>query len=168
MGFLVNDRKLKAAAGSMHQFCHEVREIFPGDVDDRVIEAATSYLYVSLVRDLFGHRFAAKLLKKLHTKLKYSTSAEVEGHIARITKHSEMMEKGLDMNAPDRSPEDIVRAHVLSVIDAMLADAGFKNPDREQSSKAYTKFEQAIKEMRSHLLGIKDQNYFLMKTRNVA
>ena len=73
MGFLVNDRKLKAAVASMHQFCHEVREIFPGDVDDRVVEAATAYLYVSLVRDLFGPRFAAKLQKKLHMRLKYST-----------------------------------------------------------------------------------------------
>jgi len=168
MGFLVNDRKLKAAAASMHQFCHEVREIFPGDVDDRVVEAATAYLYVSLVRDLFGHRFGSKLQKKLHTRLKYSTSAEVEGHIARITRDSGAMEKGLDTHAPERSPEDIVRAHVLSVIDAMLTDAGFKNPDREQAAKAYTKFEVAIKAMRSHLLGIKEQNYFLMKTRNVA
>ena len=168
MGFLGNDRKLKAAAASMHQFCHEVREIFPGDVDDRIVEAATAYLYVSLVGDLFGQRFAAKLQKKLHTRLKYSTSAEVEGHIARITKDAGAMEKGLDANSPDRSPEDIVRAHVLSVIDAMLTDAGFKNSDREQAAKAYTKFEVAIKTMRSHLLGIKDQNYFLMKTRNVA
>ncbi len=152
----------------MHQFCHEVREIFPGDVDDRVVEAATAFLYVSLVGDLFGHRFGTKLRKKLHSRLKYSTSAEVEGHIARITKHSGAVEKGLDKNAPERSPEDIVRAHVLAVIDAMLADAGFNNPDREQSAKAYTKFEHAIKEMRSHLLGIKDQNHFLMKTRNVA
>ncbi len=53
MGFLVNDRKLKAAIGSMHQFCHNVREIFPGDVDDRVVEASTAYLYMSLVHDLF-------------------------------------------------------------------------------------------------------------------
>ena len=168
MGFLVNDRKLKAAVGSMHQFCHEVREIFPGDVDDRVVEAATTYLYVRLVRGLFGPRFAAKLQRKLHTRFKYSTSAEVEGHIARITKDSGAMEKGLDAHSPDRSPEDIVRAHVLSVIDAMLTDAGFKNPDREQAAKAYTKFDVAIKAMRSHLLGIKEQNYFLMKTRNVA
>ncbi len=168
MGFLVNDRKLKAAVGSMHQFCHEVREIFPGDVDDRVVEAATAYLYVSLVGDLFGPRFGAKLQKKLHSRLKYSTSAEVEGHIARITKHAGAVEKGMDKNSPDRSPEEIVRTHVLAVIDAMLADAGFNNPDREQSATAYTKFEHAIKEMRSHLLGIKDQNHFLMKTRNVA
>ena len=78
------------------------------------------------------------------------------------------MEKGLDSNAQDRSPEQIVRAHVLSVLDAMLTDAGFKNLDREQAAKAYTKFEVTIKSMRSHLLGIKDQNYFLMKTRTVA
>ncbi len=168
MSFLVNDRKLTAAIGSMHQFCHNVREIFPGDVDDRVVEASTAYLYLSLVHDLFGSRVASKLHKKLHARLKYSNAAEVEGHIARIAKHSEGLEKGVDHASAERTAEEIVRAHVLAVIEAMLSDAGFKDADREQSAKAYTQFERAIKEMRSHLLAIKEQNNFLMKTRNVA
>ena len=168
MGFLINDRKLKAALGSMHQFCHNVREIFPGDVDDRVVEASTAYLYMSLVNDLFGSRFATKLQRKLHSRLKYTNAAEIEGHIARISKHSEGLEKGVDHASADRTAEQIVRAHVLAVIEAMLSDAGFKSADREQSAKAYIQFERAIKEMRSHLLAIKEQNNFLMKTRNVA
>lgn len=168
MGFLINDRKLKAALGSMHQFCHNVREIFPGDVDDRVVEASTTYLYMSLVQDLFGSRFAAKLQKKLHSRLKYSNAAEIEGHIARISKHSEGLEKVADNDSAERSAEEIVRAHVLAVIEAMLSDAGFKDTDSAQAAKAYIQFERAIKEMRSHLVGIKEQNNFLMKTRNVA
>ncbi len=168
MGFLVNDRKLKAAIGSMHQFCHNVREIFPGDVDDRVVEASTAYLYMSLVHDLFGSRFASKLQKKLHSRLKYSNAAEVEGHIARIAKHSEGLEKGMDNALSDRSAEEIVRAHVRAVIEAMLCDAGFKGLETDQAAKAYVQFERAIKEMRSHLVGIKEQNHFVMKTRNVA
>ena len=168
MGFLINDRKLKAALGSMHQFCHNVREIFPGDVDDRVVEASTTYLYMSLVHDLFGCRFATKLQKKLHSRLKYSNAAEIEGHIARISKHSEGLEKVADNASTDRSAEEIVRAHVLAVIEAMLSDAGFKDTDTEQAARAYIQFERAIKEMRSHLVAIKEQNNFLMKTRNVA
>ncbi|MCH7798853.1 MAG: hypothetical protein IID28_10480 [Planctomycetes bacterium] len=168
MGFLINDRKLKAALGSLHQFCHAVREIFPGEVDDRVVEASTAYLYMSLVHDLFGSRFASKLQKKLHSRLKYSNAAEIEGHIARISKHSEGLEKGMDDASADRSAEEIVRAHVLAVIEAMLCDAGFKSVGKEQAARAYIQFERAIKEMRSHLVGIKEQNHFLMKTRNVA
>jgi len=168
MGFLVNDRKLKAAALSMHQFCQEVREIYPGDVDDRVVEASTTFLYVSLVRDLFGPRFANKLQRRLRTLLKYSTAAEVGGHIARITVYSEGIEKRVRSFSDERSAEDIVRTHVLAVIEAMLSDAGFKGVSSEEAAKSYVKFEHAIKEMRKHLLGIKDQNHFLMKTRNVA
>ncbi|MHC4776806.1 MAG: hypothetical protein ACYTBR_16305 [Planctomycetota bacterium] len=156
MGLLVNDRKLKAAAFSMHQFCQEVRCIFPGDVDDRVIEAATVYLYVSLARDLFGHRFAIRLQKRLRGNLKYSTPAEVEGHVARIARQSESLERAAASQATERTP---------AVIEAMLADAGFQDPADEDARKAYIKFEAAIMVIRKHLVGIKEQNYFLMKSK---
>ena len=74
----------------------------------------------------------------------------------------------MDDASADRSAEEIVRAHVLAVIEAMLCDAGFKSVGKEQAARAYIQFERAIKEMRSHLVGIKEQNHFLMKTRNVA
>jgi hypothetical protein len=165
---LVNDRKLKAAAFSMHQFCQEVRQIFPGDVDDRIVEAATVYLYMSLARDLFGQRFANKLQKRLRGNLKYSTPAEVEGHVARITKRSEAMERAEAEKAGDRSAEELCRAHTAAVIDAMLDDAGFQDTDTDASKKAYIKFEEAIRVIRKHLVGIKDQNYFLMKSKSAA
>ena len=60
MGLFSKERKMKAAAASMHQFCQEVRHMFPGDVDDRVIEASTAYIYVKMTQDLFGNRFASK------------------------------------------------------------------------------------------------------------
>ena len=50
----------------------------------------------------------------------------------------------------------------------LISDAGFKNISPDETAKSYAKFENAIKEMRKHLLAIKDQNNFLMKTRNVA
>jgi hypothetical protein len=165
MGLLVNDRKLKAAALSMHQFCQEVRCIFPGDVDDRVIEAATAYLYVSLARDLFGHRFAIRLQKRLRGGLKYSTPAEVEGHLARIAKNSESLERAAASESAERTPEEVCRAHTTAVIEAMLADAGFKDFDSADGKKAYIKFEAAIMVIRKHLVGIKEQNHFLMKSK---
>ncbi len=166
---IVNDRKLKAAALSMHQFCQEVRCIFPGDVDDRVVEAVTAYLYLSLARDLFGHRFALRLQKRLRGNLKYSSPAEVEGHLARIAKHSECLERAAaSESADDRTPEEVCRAHTTAVIEAMLADAGFQTFDAADGKKAYIKFEAAIMVIRKHLVGIKEQNYFLMKSRPLA
>ena len=167
MALLINDRKVKAAANSMHQFCQQVRTIFPGEVDDRAVEAATAYLYISLVRDLFGNRFAVKLQRRLYARLKYSTPAEVEGHIARITKHSEVIERTED-NGVEDTPEEAVRAHVMSVIEAILSDAGFQGRDPEITRRAYVRFEEAVKEIRDHLLGIRDQNNFLMRTRAPA
>ena len=168
MGLLVNERKLKAAALSMHQFCQEVRAIFPGDVDDRVVEAATVYLYVSLARDLFGHRFAGRLQKKLHGNLKYSTPAEVEGHLARICRHAEGLEKAAVAKGGEGTPEELCRAHTEAVIEAMLANAGIQDFDPVEAKKAYIKFEEAIRAIRKHQVGIKDQNYFLMKTKPAA
>ena len=167
MGLLINDRKVKAAANSMHQFCQQVRTIFPGEVDDSVVEAATVYLYMSLVRDLFGNRFGGKLQRRLYERLKYSTAAEVEGHMARITKHADVIERSAP-RMPESSPEEVVRAHVMSVIEAMLSDAGFQGRDPEITRPAYVKFEEAIKEIRNHLQGIRDQNHFLMRTRAPA
>ncbi|MHC4219604.1 MAG: hypothetical protein ACYSU7_14270 [Planctomycetota bacterium] len=169
MSMMVNERKLKAAALSMHQFCQQVRHIFPGDVSDRMVEASTVYLYVSLARDLFGQRFATRLQKRLRGKLKYATPAEVDGHLGRITKQSEAVEKTLAAQKQgEQNAEEIVRAHVEAVIDAMLDDAGFKISDPEVGKKAYVKFEEAIREIRKHLMGVKDQNHFLMKNKPAA
>ena len=165
MGLLINERKVRAAAGSMHQFCQQVRAIFPGPADDRIVEAATVYLYLNLARDLFGHRFASRLLKKLARQLKYCSAREIEATITKIVKLSTAMEKAAADNGSNRSPEAIVRAHVVSVIEAMLTDAGFRGEDPELSSKAYEPFERAVMAIRKHLLGIKEQNYFLMRSK---
>lgn len=167
MSWMVNDRKLKAAIGSMHQLCQSVRAIFPGDVDDRVVEAVTLYLYTSLARDLFGPRFAAKLHKRLSVRLKYATAAEVEGHLARITKQSEAIQQAEESVSEDRSPEEMCRAHSSAVIASMLDDAGFNGRDPETHKKAYIKFDEAILEIRKHLIGIKEQNYFVMTPKSV-
>ncbi len=166
MGLLINDRKVKAAAGSMHQFCQPVRAIFPGSVSDGVVEAATIYLYMNLARDLFGLRFANKLQRKLRRSLKYGSAKEVEARISAIVRQSAALEKAAAMKGGSRSPDDVVRAHVVSVIEAMLNDAGFRGEDPEIARKAYEPFERTVKEMRRHLVGIKEQNSFLMRSKS--
>lgn len=166
MGFLTNDRKVKAAAGSMHQFCQPVRAIFPGSVSDSVVEAATIYLYVNLARDLFGLRYANKLQRRLRRTLKYSSAKEIEARIAAIVRQSAVLEKAAAVKGGgSRSPDDVVRAHVVSVIEAMLNDAGFRGEDPEIARKAYEPFERTVKDMRRHLMGIKEQNSFLMRSK---
>ncbi len=165
MGLFINDRKLKAAASSMHQFCQEVRTIFPGQADDRVVEAATAYLYAQLAHDLFGARFARKLSRKLRANLKYSTLAELEGRMAGIGRQVAAMEQTVSSAATGKSPEEIVRLHVSCTIEAMLTSAGFSGNDPEVGRKVYPRFEEVIRNMRKHLLGIREQNYFLMKSR---
>ncbi len=166
MGFLINDRKVKAAAGSMHQFCQPVRAIFPGPVSDKVVEAATIYLYMNLTRDLFGLRFANKLQRKLRRTLKYSSAKEVEARISAIVRQAGALEKAAaTKGGTSRSPDDVVRAHVVSVIEAMLNDAGFKGEDPEVARKSYEPFERTVKDIRRHLVGIKEQNSFLMRSK---
>ncbi len=165
MGLFINDRKLKAAASSMHQFCQEVRCIFPGQADDRVVEAATAYLYVQLAHDLFGVRFARKLSRKLRANLKYVTPAELEGRVAGIGRYVMAMEESVSSVASGKTPEEICRLHVSCTVEALLTSAGYNGNDQEVGRKAYPRFEEVIRNMRKHLLGIREQNYFLMKSR---
>src|SRR5262245_12647819 len=148
MGFLMMDRKVKAAAGSMHQFCQVVRGIFPGPVSDKIAEAATLYMYLNLTRDVFGLRFANTLQRKLRRKLKYCTAKEVEAHVVAIVRQASALEKAVAAKSGDKSPEEVVRAHVVSVIEAMLNDAGFRGEDPEISRKAYEPFERAVEDIR--------------------
>ena len=165
MGLFINDRKLKAAAGSMHQFCQEVRSIFPGPVDDPVVEASTAYLYVQLAHDLFGQRFAAKLVRQLRRGLKYATPAELDGRVAGIARHVTTMEQAMSSMTSGKSAEEICRMHVACTIEALLTSAGFNSGDPDASRNAFARFEGVIRDMRNHLLGIKAQNHFVMKSR---
>lgn len=168
MGLFGNDRKLKAAANSMHQFCQEVRHMFPGDVDDRVIEASTAYIYIQMAHDLFGHRFASRLQRRLRNQLKYATPAELEGRVAGITRHAEGLERAALQMSSDHSPEEICRLHTSCVIESLLVIAGFDVGKPEVTKTAYIRFEEIIQDIRKHLLGIKEQNYFLMRSRAPA
>ncbi len=88
--------------------------------------------------------------------------------MVRISRQAEVLEKAMAAHTQDRSPDEIVRNHVTAVIEAMLTDAGFRGHDPDTLKRAYPVFENAIKAIRSHLLGLKDQNRFLMKNRPAA
>ena len=164
MGWFINERKVKAAANSMHQFCQEVRSIFPGDTDDGVIESATIFLYVSLSRDLFGRRFAECLSTRLRDRLKYATVSEVKTRIARIARQADDLERAaVSVSSPRCSPQEKCRNHVTSVIESLLLEAGFRSDDPQLLKETYPRFEDVVRRLKSHLLGIKEQNAVMMK-----
>ena len=71
MGLFVSKAKLKAATYSMHQFCPNVKTIFPmSEVDEVVVEASTLFLYLQTARDVLGVRFARTLAEMLQQRLR--------------------------------------------------------------------------------------------------
>ena len=78
--------------------------------------------------------------------------------------HSEVLEQS--MANRHQTAEELCRTHVTSVMEAMLSDAGFEGNDPEVTRKAYGRFEAAIRDIRKHLIGIKEQNVFLLKSRS--
>ncbi len=163
MGWFINERKVKAAANSMHQFCQVVRSIFPGHTDDGVIESATIFLYVSLSRDLFGRRFAECLSTRLRDRLKYATLSEVETRVARIARQADDLEQAADSVSSPRSSQEKCRNHVTSVIESLLLEAGFRSDDPQLLKETYPRFEDVVRGLKTHLLGIKEQNAVMMK-----
>ncbi|MHC4429263.1 MAG: hypothetical protein ACYS0D_11790 [Planctomycetota bacterium] len=162
MGLILNQHKLRAAAGSMHQFCQEVRDLFPGPADDSAIEAATYYVYLNMSRDVFGGRFTGRMGRMIRSKLKYATPPEIKQRVARINRRTEARDKALDKVNGPRNVEDRCRSHVTSVIKALLAEAGFHGDDPEVLRAAYTRFEDVVRDVKRHLTGIKDQNRFVI------
>ena len=56
----------------------------------------------------------------------------------------------------------------MGTIKALLAEAGFPADDVEALRKSYGKFEHVIRDMRDHLMGIKEQNDFVLRKGGVA
>jgi len=55
-------------------------------------------------------------------------------------------------------------AHVTSVIRALLAEACPESDSREQVKAIFPRFEEAVRRIKNHLLGIKRQPRFVMKS----
>ncbi len=163
MGLMINKRKLDAAANSMHQFCQEVRSIYPGPAEDAAIEAATLFLYLQMSRDLFGPRFTTGLNRQLQQRLKYSNAPETKARITRIAQLADARERAMSAAGPYRDADEKCRGYVTSVLRALLVEAGYRDDDPELIRSTYATVEQVIRDMKKHLSGINEQNHFIFK-----
>jgi hypothetical protein len=138
MGLFIDPLKLKAAARSMQQFCPAVRNVFPGPVRDVVVEASTVFLYVLVCHQVFGKRF----------------TRELRGFVAAY-------EQSLAQYATDKDHE--FRERIRGLITVMFTEAGYPANDPQIVSDAFTPFETAMRAIKTHLTGIKQQNHFVLK-----
>ena len=161
MGFLIDKVKLKAASSSMQQFYATVRAVYPEAPDDAAVEAATAFLYVRLVNDVFDRRFAGKLRRRLPNHYKFASPVKIHESAGRIGRFNEVFLRKLQESgtpAPTQFAE-----HVRCLIRALLAEAGFPHDDEQLIREAFPRFENAVRRIKTHLTGIKKQNHFIMK-----
>lgn len=163
MPFMVNAHKLTAATGSMHQFCGAVRTVFPDLVDDRVVEAVTSFLYVRVAEEVFGKRFASALRAKVRDIYKFSDWTEVESRIARIEQNIDAFATHSATLDPALMAEEEFTRHIRSVIRALLLEAGSPWEDSNAVRHTFPRFENAVRRIKKHLEGIRSQSNFLIK-----
>lgn len=162
MNLLVDERKVKAAARSMHQFCPRVRSIFGRDVEDPVLETATLYLYVKVAREVFGRRFCDCLCGQLRSLLRSADEREAEQRVTRMAETAEAFRRVEEQMQPNASDEETFRILVRSAIRSMFAEDGRPGPDDEQLRDSFAQFEDAARRIKEHLTGIKRQNRFVM------
>ncbi len=163
MGFFIDKRKLTAAAGSTDQFLSVVRTIFGGDVDDQAVEAITIYVYSQLAQQIFGKRFATLLRRMLVCRPKFTTPTELTARLARIERRVAHFERAAREISPARTTQGKFENHIRSVVQSMLLEAGFRCDDAELVRETFQRFEEAVREIQRHLLGIKQQNYFVLR-----
>ncbi len=163
MGLFVDRRKLTAASRSMGQFLPVVRSIFRGDVSDQVVESAAVYLYTQLAQDIFSRRFANLLRRNLIRTPKFMPPGQLRARLGRITREVADFERADKATFGIRSPDKKFETYVRSVIQSLLLEAGLRSDDVDLIKETFTRFEEAIREIRRHLVGIKQQNFFVMK-----
>lgn len=160
----VDKLKLKAAASSMHQFCPFVRTLFPGHPTDDVIEASTVFLYMNLSREVFGKRFVEKLNEQLSEKYRYGPPIEIDLRVKRIENRLALMRRSSETNGDNQGTlHEQFTAHVRCVIRSMLAEAGPELDSPELVKLIFPRFEDTVRRMKDHLMGIKNQARFVMK-----
>lgn len=164
MKLLLDNRKVRATARSMHQFCGYVRNIFPTEVANEVVETATIYLYVKVCREVFGKRFSDRIGRMMRDNLKYCTVAEVNRGLARICREADGYEQAAAEMQPDMSTQEQFQAHVTGVVRAMLREGGVLDGENEDAvlARAFKPFDAAVRAIKTHMLGIKRQNHFIM------
>ncbi len=147
----------------MGQFLPVVRSIFRGDVSDQVVESAAVYLYTQLAQDIFSRRFATLLRRNLIRTPKFMPPGQLRARLGRITREVADFERAGRATVGAQSPDKKFEAYVKSVIQSLLLEAGMRSDDVDLIKETFTRFEEAIREIRRHLVGIKQQNFFVMK-----
>lgn len=163
MSMFVNGHKLKAAAGSMHQFCGAVRTVFPDLVDDRVVEAVTSFLYCRLAEEVFGRRFSVALRARCRELYKFSDWTEVESRISRIEHNIAAFDTHSAELDPALMAEEEFTRHVRSVIRALLLEADNPWQDTNVVRHTFPRFENTVRRIKKHLEGLRSQSNFLIR-----
>ncbi len=162
MNLLVDQRKVKAAARSMHQFCPRVVNIFSRDVEQPVLETATLYLYIKIAREVFGRKFCDNLCGQLRALLRSVDEHEAALRVARMVETAEAFRRVEQQLQPDAIDDERFRMLVRSAIRSMFAEAGLPGPDDEQLRDSFAQFEDTARRIKEHLTGIKRQNRFVM------
>lgn len=159
----IDELKLRAAAGSLQQFLPVVRSIFPDEVDDVTLEAATVYLYIGVTREVFGRRFSDFLRRDLRARLRFASATEIglrAGHLH--TRVKELADEVVEELPPDWR-NDSYRTHALAVIGALLESSQAVTDDPKTIQSCFAAYERSVGSIRDHLLGIKTQNHFVMR-----
>lgn len=151
MGLFVSRLKLRAAAGSMHQFCPRVKMIFPVAVDEPAVEASTAFLYLQTARDVLGRRFASSLARQLASKFR----APKREQMVRVARISAM--------ADAHGGDEEFHEFITRVVKALLQEAGCPTNDPETLRECFTYFQEAVGPMKEHLMGIKNQNTWVLR-----
>ena len=163
MALFIDRRKLNAATRSMDQFLPVVRSIFQGKADDETVEAATVFLYAQLAQSVFGNRFANVLRRGLLNRSKFMRPTDLRARLRRFERDVAAFEQAAGAVALSRSPESKFENYVKSVVQALLHETGARSDDMDLLKETFTRFEEAVREIKRHLVGLKQQNFFVMR-----
>ena len=163
MGLFTDDRKVKAAARSMHQFLPEMRGLFPEAVQDWVVEASLVFMYRRMCHEVYGHRFVERWDGHVHDLYKYATAPEVNAQILKVAKLAESYEGVDDTLLPDDAVVTDYEHRIRCMIRAIFNGAGCPGDDPEIIRSSFAPVESLMKKIASHLAGIKKQNPFVMR-----
>lgn len=159
---LTRNRRVTAAAHSMHQFCQTIRNMVRSDLDDAAVEAVTMFLYVRIAREVFGQRFVKSMWTQLKGLLKYSSAtdakARVEGIARRLCEYEHSVVGDLIPGAATA-----YQHHVRCTLRAILAECNLAANDAELLQTLFMPFVDAMNRIQAHLEGIKGQNHFLLR-----
>lgn len=151
MGLFINKLKLRAAAGSMQQFCCKVCDIFPEEVSSEVVEATTTFLYLQMANEILGRRFAARLAGCLIERV-VGSPEELKRRVIQLSTTVE-----------NRGRHEEFHVYITRLVGCLLKEAGCPSDDPEVLRDCFIQFQEAVSPMQEHFEGIKNQNTWVLR-----